>query len=321
MIAEFHTEAPYLMADASIPLEPSLISLIDNKANKECGDTALRYSSTYIRQLNNHIDGFCSLSISEIESKIHYLVGCLTITLDMPMSNLEFLRVRRCEVKKFEHVQELSYIKPTTKNSPGLGRMNRDGQALFYAALAVKKDDTALRVALFETGSKNLDHLNVLRSHQKSGCDLKMRVIGIWDQITGGDKPYYLDKKIFAYYEKASNFMEEKFEPDLLIAYQFTDRFFADVLSRKGSENLYQVTSTISSAILEGDICDGVLYSSVGAKREPVVALKPASVDNKLVHQWVADISVEKQFGYEFYKYRTLGKTKSIDVQSGHLIW
>lgn len=309
------------MGDTSIYLEPSLISLIDNKANKECDNTALLYSSTFISQLNNHINGVSSLSISEIEEKIDYLVGCLTITLDIPINELEFLRVRRCEGKRFECVKELSYVKAVTKSFPAQGRMNQAGQALFYAALSVKKDDTALRVALSEAGSKNLDRLNVLRSDQKSGCDLNIRVIGIWDQVRRGSQPYYLDSKIFNYYEKASNYMEQKFSRDLLYAYQLTDRFFADVLSRKGSVNLYQVTSIISYAILGGSICEGILYTSVEAEGEPVVALKPSSVDAKLVHQWAADVNIEKKLGYEFYKYRTLGKTKSIDVQSGRLIW
>lgn len=309
------------MENTSISLEPTLISLIIRKANEECGDTALKYSSTYIYQLNNHINGVCSLSASEIEEKINYLVGCLTITLDLPMSELEFLRVRRCEGKNFEHVQELSYIKHTTKSFPAQGRMNQVGQSLFYATLAVKKDDTALRVALSEARSKNLDHLNVLKSYQKSGVYLKIRVIGIWDQVRRSYQPYYLGNEIFDYYKKASNLMEKKFDPDLFNAYQLTDRFFADVLSRKGSINLYQVTSIISSVILAGEICDGVLYSSVEAKGEPVAALKPSSVNNTLVHQWVADISVEKHIGYEFYKYQTRAQTKSIDDQTGNLVW
>ncbi len=309
------------MENKFISLEPKLISLIVKKANEECGSTALEYSSAYISQLNNHIDGVCRLSVSEIKEKIDYLVGCLTIVLDFPMNELEFLRVRRCKGKNFVKVQELSYIEHTTKSVPAQGRMNQIGQSLFYAALAVKKDDTALRVALSEASSKNLDHLNVLRSHQKKDVELKVRVIGIWDQVRRDYKPYYLGDDIFEYYKNASSFMEEKFELDLLNAYQLADRFFADVLSRKGAVNLYQVTSAISSVILAGKICDGILYSSVEAKGEPVIALKSSSVDSTLVHQWVADIRIEKHNGYELYKYQTRAKTKSIDDRSGNLVW
>lgn len=309
------------MEDTLIYLESNLTSLIENKANKEWEDADLLHSSTYIRQINNHIEGACSLSFREIREKIDYLVGCLSITLDIPINDLEFLRARRCEGKRFKYVKELSYINNSTKNFPVQGRINQAGEPLFYAALAVKRDDAALRVALAEANSKNLDHLNVLRSHQKSSCDLKIRVIGIWDQVRRGHKPYYLDDKIFDYYQEASKLMAQKFSPDLLSAYQLTDRFFADILSRKGSVSLYQVTSAISSIILAGEICEGILYTSVEAEGEPVIALKPSSVDAKLVHQWAVDITVEKQLGYEFYKYQTLSKTKNIDTQSGELIW
>lgn len=302
-------------------LDPNLASLIVEKGNKECGNTALEYSSTYIYQLNNHINEVCSLSTSEIEEKINYLVGCLTITLDLPMSKLEFLRVRRCEGKNFGHAHELSYIKETTICFPVQGRMNQVGQSLFYAALAVKKDDSALRVALSEARSKNLDHSNVLRSDQKNGVDLNIRVIGIWDAIRRNCKPYYLGNDIFDYYTKASNLMEKNFDSNLLHAYQLTDRFFSDVLSRKGSINLYQVTSIISSVILAGKVCDGILYSSVEAKGEPVIALKPSSVNRALAHQMVEDIRVEKHIGYEFYKYRIKTKTKGIDRSTGKLNW
>jgi len=70
-----------------IGLQPQLIQLIDKKAIKECGDTALLYTSTYIRQLNHYINGAFMLASHEIEAKVDYLAGCLTITLDtMPLT-------------------------------------------------------------------------------------------------------------------------------------------------------------------------------------------------------------------------------------------
>ncbi len=43
-------------------LEPKLIKLIDKKAAVECPDKALLYSSTYIKQLNDHISGVINLT-------------------------------------------------------------------------------------------------------------------------------------------------------------------------------------------------------------------------------------------------------------------
>ena len=152
--------------------QPQVIQLLDRKAKEECGDKALLYSPTYIRQLKNHISGTCMLANHEIKSKVDYLAGCLTITLDNPIQDLEFLRVRICEGQKFGNVDDLSYIKQSTDTFPKTGRLNQTGKALFYASVAVKQDDTALRVVLSEAQAKELDRLNVLRSHQVTGSDL-----------------------------------------------------------------------------------------------------------------------------------------------------
>ena len=275
-------------------LQSQLIQLIDQKSGVECGVTALEYSSTYIRQLNNHINGVCRLSSREIEAKVNYLAGCLTIALDNSLQGLEFLRVRLCEGIKIDSVDNLSYIKDTTDTFPVTGRLNQIGQALFYAAVAVKKDDTALRVALSETGAKELDRLNVLRSHQKSGSDLNLRIIGIWDQVRRDERPYYLNPNIFDYYKKTREYVSQKFDPNLLLAYELTDRFLADILSRKGSEKLYEITSALGAVFLDGNQCDGILYSSVKAIGEPVVALSPTAVDSKLEHQFACDVEIKQ---------------------------
>ena len=301
-------------------LAPKLIKRIDYKASVECGYTNLLHSSVYISQLNDHINGTCELAMHEIKSKVDFLAGCMTITLDHPINELEFLRVRLCEGQNFTNVDDLSYIKKTSCTFPKAGRLNLTGQALFYASVAIKQDDTALRVVLSEAQAKQLDHLNVLRSHQVIGTDIYLRIIGIWDQVRRNEKPYYLSQDTFEYYTKARKYMAKKFSQELLLAYELTDRFFADILSREGNERLYQVTSALSNVFLT-EKCDGVLYSSVKAKGEPVVALKPQVVDDKLVHQFATEVLIDKSFGYEYYQFRTLTKTSSIGRESGKLEW
>ena len=301
-------------------LQPQLIHRLDIKAKEECSDKALLYSSTYIRHLTDHISGACNLANHEIETKVGYLASCLTITLDNPIQDLEFLRVRICEGQHFDSVDDLSYIKSTTYTFPKAGRLNQTGKALFYASVVVKQDDTALRVVMSEAQAKELDRLNVLRSHQVTGSDLNLQIIGIWDQVRRNEKPYYLNQNTFDYYKMAREYMVQKFDPKLLLAYELTDRFFADILSREGGDRLYQVTSALSNVFLSGK-SDGVLYSSVQAKGEPVVALTPHAVDGKLEHQFATEVLIEKSFGYEFYQFRTLVKTSNIDKVSGKLEW
>lgn len=301
-------------------MDSSLKELIDLKSKDECEDLALLYSSTYIRQLNDHINETNRLSQKEIETKVDYLAGCLTIILDMPIQELELLRVRICEGERFTNVVSLSYIKNTTDTFPKTGRLNKEGHGMFYASVAVKKDDTALRVVLSEANAKKLDHFNVLRSHQKSGEDLHLRIIGAWDYVKRDERPYYISQSVFEYYKEVRAYMLKVFSPKLLSAYELTDRFFADILSRKGTENLYQVTSALSSVFMDGKN-DGVLYSSVQAFGEPVVALTPAAVDSKIEHKFACDVIVEECYGYEFFKYETLAKSTSIDRESGQICW
>lgn len=301
-------------------LQSQLIRFLDKKAKEECGDTALSHSSTFIHQLNAHINGNCNLASHEIEAKVDYLASCLAITLDNPLQELEFLRARLCKGQKFNNIDDLSYIKSTTDSFPKAGRLNQVGQALFYASVVVKQDDAALRVVLSEAGAKELDRLDVLRSRQATGSDLNLRIIGIWDHVRRDERPYYLSKDIFDYYKKARGYMVQQFGTNLLSAYELTDRFFADILSRKGGERLYQVTSALSSVFMDGKT-DGVLYTSVEAKGEPVVALIPSAVDSKVEHQFVCNVLIHECYGYEFFSYETIAKTSSMERITGKLNW
>ncbi|MFK9073198.1 hypothetical protein ACI6PX_14170 [Proteus sp. NGCRVN-01] len=309
------------MENTSIQIDENVIVLIDTKAARECGETALLYASTYTRQLNDHICGINNLSAKEIATKVDYLVGCLTLTLNIPTQGIELLRARYCSNGNFGNIQELSYIQNTTKFFPNLGRLNQIGQTIFYASVVLKKDDSALGTVLSEVKAKKLDHLNVLRSHQKTDIDLNLRMIGIWEYVRRDEKPYYLSQQTFEYYKKIEEYRNKRFNLNLTRAYELTERFLADILSRQGSERLYQVTSAISEVFLDDVSCDGILYSSVMAKGEPVVALKPQAVDTKISHQFITDVIVNECYGYEFYDYKTLGKTVSINSLSDELVW
>lgn len=309
------------MENTSIQIDENVIVLIDTKAAGECGETALLDASTYTRQLNDHICGINNLSAKEIATKVDYLVGCLTLTLNIPTQGIELLRARYCSNGNFGNIQELSYIQNTTKFFPNLGRLNQIGQTIFYASVVLKKDDSALGTVLSEVKAKKLDHLNVLRSHQKTDIDLNLRMIGIWEYVRRDEKPYYLSQQTFEYYKKIEEYRNKRFNLNLTKAYELTERFLADILSRQGSERLYQVTSAISEVFLDDVSCDGILYSSVMAKGEPVVALKPQAVDTKISHQFITDVIVNEYYGYEFYDYKTLGKTVSINSLSDELVW
>jgi len=303
-----------------MPLSQKIVNFIGEKSRKECGDTVLRRTVVYIQQLRAHINGHNKLSNQEIESKLDSLIAYTTLTMELPVNDLELLRARRCESNNFEHIDKLSYIKDVTASFPAKGRLNRAGEAIFYASLAINNDDSALHVVLSETKAKELDQLNILRSHQKNNEDLSLRVIGIWDEVRKDRKPSYLAENVFSYYREAWALMQTEFNPKLSYAFQLTDRFLADVMAQEGNEKLYDVTSIASYIFLDSDKIDGILYSSVEAKNAPAIALKPCAVNRAIEPQWVADVRVIKHLGYEFYLYHTIKKTNSID-SSGKLNW
>ena len=303
-----------------MPLSQDIVNIIDEKSIKECGDTVLQRTVIYIQQLIAHMIGHNQLSKLDIESILDSLMRYTTLTIDFPVNDLEFLRARRCESNNFEHIDELSYIKNVTASFPAKGRLNRAGEAIFYASLVIKNDDSALYVVLSETKAKELDQLNILRSHQKNDEDLSLRMIGIWDEVRKDRKPSYLAENIFSYYKEAWALMQTKFNSKLFYAFQLTDRFLADVMAQEGSEKLYEVTSIASYIFLDSDKIDGILYSSVEAKNAPAIALKPCAVNRAIEFQWVTDVRVIKHLGYEFYLYDTIKKTNFID-SSGKLNW
>lgn len=308
-----------------VKLQKKLIDLIQHKAIVECPHKALRTVSTYVKQLKDYIEGHINLTATEIDKKLDYIIGCTTITLNLPVENREFLRARICNIRTkkcgdsdfFDNVQDLSYIKDIVQNPPSMGRLNIDGEVLFYASVIVDNSDIALLTVLSEIGAKSLDKVGVLRSQQIAGTELQLRCIGIWEFVRLKQKPMFMDQEVFEYYQEAYDLMKKRFPADLLTAYNLTDCFLSDVMSMKGSDKLYQITSVAASVLLDDKNVDGILYTSVEAGF-PSVAIKPASVDQKIQHDYVCDVDVIKHHGYSFYEYQD-NKKFTINTSTGAL--
>ena len=288
-----------------IVLQEKFTQLIKEKAFLQCPKTVIKYTTTCIKQLKEHINGVNNLSQNEIIDKINDLVGCVYISFKLPLENLEFLRGRRCIQDWFTTFEELSYINSTTANFPKIGRFNKAGTGHYYGALMMPNCNRATNVVLSEIEARELDKINILRSHQKNGCTINASIIGIYDHVRRRNRPYYISEAVFSYYEEALKFMQKTFSAELFMAYQLTDRFLADIASSPSSTSLYAVTSEVSDILLSSE-CEGILYSSVKAKNEPLIVITPTSVDEKIDHQCIYNIKVENHFGYEFYKYTTI---------------
>lgn len=288
-------------------LESKLIELVDDKANQDDGDYCLEYVTASIYKLKQYLSGHVDLSRSEINFILCKLVEHLTITLDIPISNIGLIRARKVDqpplLYYYGNISELSYMVNPTSTLPRLGRLNCVGNSIFYASINNTSCDKSLRVTLSEIEANDGDKVNVLNSVVKQGCFLNVRYIGIWDYVINNRKPYFLPQDVFDYYVATHDYMIKMFSKNQLLAYDLCDVFFADVLSRKGSERLYNVTSILSKCFLGGGTADAIIYTSVKVHGEPVIAISPASVDAKIEHTHAEALAIHNNYGYSHYEY------------------
>jgi hypothetical protein len=297
----------------TIELKQDLVDLIDDKAREDDGDYCLEYITASIEKMNLYLSANIDLPDTEINSILDKLVGHLTITLEMPLSDINLIRARKVDQPPFFHyygnISELSYMANPTSTLPRLGRLNAVGTTLFYASIDNTPCDKSLRVTLSEIEANDGDKVNVLYSSVKPKFDLNVRYIGIWDYVVKNRKPYFLSQVAFDYYVAAHNEMKKKFSKNQLLAYQLCDAFFADVLSREGSDRLYKVTSILSDFFLQSGKADGILYSSVKAKGEPVIAISPSAVNAKVDHVHAKAITINQSYSYNYYDYKVTHNT------------
>lgn len=301
-------------------LEQKLVDLIDNKARED--EACLEQVKIIVGQLNQYLKGDFDLTLEQRRGLLDLLFGHFTITLDMPIDGIHLIRARKVDQPPLLHyygkINDLSYMENPTCTLPRLGRLNSASTALFYASINNTPCDKSLRVALSEIESNDDDKINVLHSRVSNDSDFKVRYIGIWDYVARNQKPYFLADKVFDYYQKVFDYMKQQFNPEQFSANQLCDDFFADVLSRDGNERLYNVTSILGEYFLEGSQVDGIIYTSVKVKGEPVIAISSSSVDSKIEHVKTEAITVNQKNVHNSYDYDV---THKANVNGTALKW
>lgn len=298
--------------ESTVMLEQKLVDLIDDKARKDEPDGCLGGVKFIIFKLNRYLNGDEDLTLEQRRGLLDLLFGHFTITLDMPIEDIHLIRARKVDQPPLLHyygkISDMSYMATPTTTLPRLGRLNSAGTALFYASINNTLCDKSLRVTLSEIESNNNDKINVLHSKVSNDLDFKVRYIGIWDYVARNQKPYFLAGYFFDYYRTAFDYMKQQFTPKQFLAYQLCDAFFADVLSRDGNERLYNVTSILGEYFLEGSQIDGIIYTSVKVKGEPVIAISSNSVKSKIIPVKTEAITINQKNGNNFYDYQVTHK-------------
>jgi len=265
-------------------LEKKVTNCIDRKAQELNiqGDVADTVSKK-IQLLTQYINQETELTSKEIDETLSTLIGFFSTTLHIPLTaGTKFLRAVKNDNNSLENnVSKLSYIPIDISHLAKQGRLNRDGESIYYGCIYLNEID-GVNVAFSETSAEETHSVNILRS--KSVEDLNVYFVGIYDYIHRGIKPRFISQELFSYFEDVYNYQEQHFSESAFLAHILCDAFLSDILRRKESGNLYEVTSLLPKTYLEGDHIDGLLYTSVKSEGNPVIAIKSNSVDLKLTH-------------------------------------
>ena len=132
-------------------------------------------------------------------------------------------------------------------------------------------------------------------------------------------KPRFMSQEIFDCFKEVYEYQEAKYSESVFLAHLLTDAFLSDILRRKDSGNLYNVTSQLFDIFSDSESIDGIIYTSVKSEGDPVIALKPCVVDLKIKHTSIDSYRIINDFGYA--KYRAIHThSGSISIEN-KIIW
>jgi hypothetical protein len=273
----------------------------------------LERAAAITNELTSYLSGDISLTVEEIRKAIVELtLYTYLVPVSIPLASGTVLSraVKYEEVAgdAYNKVARLSYIPSGLSVTSKKGRMNQNGESIFYSCL--NSDANSIGSILSECRANEGDIFNILQCKTKlevpkSHSDTSLHVvpIGINDHFRRGvPTPFGLHDSFREMYD----LLRKNTHPTAMLAMQICDAFLTDVLTRKGSKRLYDVTSEIGRECLKPDILDGVLYPSTRFEGFPNLALKPGSVDRKIRFETAISIRVEKCFGYGMYRIKIL---------------
>lgn len=300
-------------------LNEEVKNLIDRKAadlNSQ-GDLA-GYVASKIGVMNDYIEQKRALSEQQIEDILSELVGFFTTSLHIPLeAGTKILRARAYNIIHREtDVSQLSYIAQENSDKARLGRLNQEGQPVFYGCIHFSEKG-GVNVAFSESNSNIGDTVNVLRSI--ATADINVHYVGIYDYVHRQSKPRFISTDMFKIFNEVHQYQSQQYTESVFLAHLLCDAFLSDILRRKESGNLYKVTSKLLNIFSDSTDIDGIIYTSVKSEGDPVVALKTSTIDAKMNHQSCNCYRITNDYGYA--QYRAL-HTHTGDIQSNNsIVW
>ena len=295
------------------------------KITEEKSILDLRELSTMIKQLNCYIDGALDLSLEKIDSIISYFIKNFTIILIFELKeNIIIQRSRRFQEKTstiaycFNELSELLYVPKNKKENIGLGRLNKVEEAIYYASIETDATDID-NISLSEINALEAEYINILSSTVKKS--LNVMHIGAFDLLVRNQPlPGWVD----SFYKTAFDMLRDNCKKKKLKyyfdSYIICNAFLADVLKRKGSDRLYDVTSAIAKRLLDDENTDAIVYESVQVKDAPVIAIKTDIVDDHIEHNQVTCFKITESLGYGLYYADKINEASIINNEN-KLVW
>ena len=163
------------------------------------------------------------------------------------------------------------------------------------------------------------EYINILSSTVKKS--LKVMHIGAFDLLVRNQSlPGWVDSFYKTAFDMFRDVCIEKNLEYLYDSYIICNAFLADILKRKGSDRLYNVSSAIAKRLLDDENTDAIVYESVQVKDSPVIAIKTDIVDSHIEHNQITCFKIENSLGYGLYYGETISKAL-IKNNENKLVW
>ncbi|BCG08755.1 RES family NAD+ phosphorylase [Buttiauxella agrestis] len=226
--------------------------------------------------------------------------------------NSPIFRARKCLT---EHgYNNISEIYPPPSEKCTVGRMNEEGQAIFYGAFSPG-------TALAEINAKEGDYVHVARFQlpEKSDAGIRCFAIGEVHNAYHGVNTISLGM-----FNEIRDLIRRLGEDDIrgLLSYLYMDAFSAELLNSIRAHEVNYVYSRIFCRLLLGKYkdVDGIIYPSAKVKGASNIVLRSESVEEKIQIVGNDVLKVKKMYPYGIVELDLVKSAKG-QTLNGDIVW
>ncbi len=285
------------------------------KRTKNESEHNLVKSMCCINTLNTYMEERSGITDVTIQQMIDHLVGHNTLVFDSLLPcEIKIKRGRIINTESVKSVQQLSYNKNSEKICQG--RLNPSNRSFFYGVIHFEAT-AGTNIVFSEIDTKEENYICILNS--ATNKELTYRQLGIFEKIRKDDRPWYFNDSIWNYYKKVYELYQHLSHRTDFEAFLLTENFLYNVISKKESRRVYDVTNAIYDILLGDQGVEGVIYDSIFDGTTPNIMLKPDTVDEKLVFLDTEAFKINKIYSCNLYDASLTFKGKILST--GEIEW